>query len=119
MGLSSLVPGVVARGAVTVWDQVLPLQSPTPDGVVDVFLRPENLRLVGSRDSGIGAVVHESTFLGSFRRTVVRTDDGYLVRLQHPASDHLEFGDAVRIAITPSPVTVRPRRIEGEDDIDA
>lgn len=119
VGLSSLVPGVVARGAVTVWGQVLPLQSPTPDGVVDVFLRPENLRLVGSRDSGIGAVVHESTFLGSFRRTVVRTDDGYLVRLQHPASDHLEFGDAVRIAITPSPVTVRPRRIEGEDDIDA
>ena len=109
VGLSSLVPGVVSHGVATVWGQALPLQSPLRDGAVEVFLRPENLRFVGPGDPGIGAVVHESTFLGSFRRTVVRTDDGHLVRLQHAASDHVEFGDGVRIAITPAPVAVRPR----------
>ena len=114
VGLSSLVPGVVARGAVTVWGQSLALNSPAVDGPVDVFLRPENLRFVGATDPGIGAVVHESTFLGSFRRTVVRTDDGHLVRLQHAASEPVEFGDQVRITILPSSVAVRPhQRSEG------
>ncbi len=47
-----------------------------------------------------------------------RTDDGYLVRLRHAASDHVEFGDTVRIAITPTPVTVRQRSAGDEDDLD-
>jgi len=37
----------------------------------------------------------------------VRTDDGTLVRLQHPAGERLEFGQRVRIALAPVPVTVR------------
>ncbi|MGZ0712898.1 ABC transporter ATP-binding protein (plasmid) [Coraliomargarita sp. W4R53] len=110
VGLSSLVPGVVANGSATVWGQSLPLQSEAPDGPVDVFMRPENLRFVSDSEPGMAAVVHESTFLGSFRRTVVRTDDGHLVRVQHPVSDHFEYGDSVRIAITPSPVAVRARQ---------
>ena len=62
-----------------------------------------------SAGEGIGAVVEESTFLGSIRRTLVRTDDGALVRLQHPADDRLEYGERVRIAVAPVPVPVRPR----------
>ncbi len=118
IGLSSLVPAVVAGGVAKLWGQSLPVQTPVASGPVDVFLRPENLRFVATGDPGVGAVVHESTFLGSFRRTVVRTDDGYLVRLQHPASDRVEFGDVVRIAITPSPVAVRPRALEDDDELD-
>ncbi|GAA3215642.1 ABC transporter ATP-binding protein [Microbacterium terregens] len=116
IGLSSLVPGLLASGVATVWGQALPVPSPVGDGPVDVFLRPENLRFVAAADPGIGAVVHESTFLGSFRRTVVRTDDGHLVRLQHAASERLEYGDIVRIAVTPAPVVVRARIVEDDED---
>lgn len=116
VGLSSLVPGVASGGAVTVWGVRLPVQSTSMDGPVEVFLRPENLRFVAQDAPGMGAVVHESTFLGSFRRTVVRTDDGHLVRVQHAASDRVEFGDAVRVAITPTPVVVRPGADPGEEE---
>ncbi len=51
--------------------------------------------------------MQESTFLGSYRRTLVRTDDGSLVRLQHPASDRVEYDDRVRIAVAAVPVVVR------------
>ncbi|WP_375385451.1 ABC transporter ATP-binding protein [uncultured Microbacterium sp.] len=108
IGLSSLVPGVVSGGTATVWGQRLPVQGSADDGAVEVFLRPENLRFIERGEPGIGASVHESTFLGSFRRTVVRTDDGHLVRLQHPATDHVAFGDQTRIGIVPAPVAVRP-----------
>lgn len=118
VGLSNLVPGVAHAGTAIVWGQAMPVLEPAGDGAVDVFLRPENLRFVGPSDPGVGAVVHESTFLGSFRRTVVRTDDGHLVRLQHPASEHRDFGDVVRIAVTPTPVVVSPRASVAEDEID-
>ena len=118
IGLSSLVPGMVKQGSAVVWRQSLPVHTPTSDGPVDVYLRPENLKFVRDDEPGMGAVVHESTFLGSFRRTVVRTDDGYLVRLQHRASDQVEFGDTVRIAITPSSVAVRPR-VDAAEGLDA
>jgi putative spermidine/putrescine transport system ATP-binding protein len=107
VGVSSLVPGIVTRGAVTVWDQRMPLLSAEPDGQVEVFLRPENVRMVAASDPGIEAVVQESTFLGSFRRTLVRTPDGSLVRVQHAASDRVEYDDRVRIAVDPVPVAVR------------
>lgn len=107
IGLSSLVPAVVAEGQAMLWGQSLPVHAPSMDGPVEVFLRPENVRFVTDGGGGMGAVVHESTFLGSFRRTVVRTDDGYLVRIQHASSDDFEFGDVVRIELTPFPVIVR------------
>jgi putative spermidine/putrescine transport system ATP-binding protein len=115
IGMSSVVAGDVRGGTATVWGQALPVQTGAPDGPVDVFLRPENLRFVAAGEPGVGGVVHESTFLGSFRRTVVRTDDGFLVQVQHAASDHADFGDVVRIAISPAPVVVRPR-VEAIDE---
>ncbi|TDL45351.1 ABC transporter ATP-binding protein [Microbacterium oleivorans] len=108
IGLSSSVPGVARGGTVMVWGAEVPAQSAVPDGDVDVLLRPEHVLLVGA-GSGVGAVVEESTFLGSFRRSLVRTDDGTLVRLQHAAEDRLEFGERVHIAVAPVPVVTTER----------
>ena len=108
VGVSSLVPGVVRGDVVSVWGQDLPLQTPAEDGDVQVFLRPENVRLRAQTEPGVDAVVQESTFLGSFRRSVVRAADGSLVTMQHAASERAEYGDAVRIALDPAPVATRP-----------
>ena len=109
VGVSSVVPGVVSDGALTVWGQPVPLQVAAADGPVDVFLRPENVRIVGPDQAGTEAVVQESTFLGSFRRTLVRTSDDALVRVQHAAAERVSFEDRVRIALDPVAVAVRPR----------
>ena len=107
VGVSSVVRGIVSGTTVEVWGHALPLQGDAADGHGEVFLRPENLRLVGPGDTGIDAVVQESTFLGSFRRTVVRAPDGTLVAVQHRPSERVEYGDTVRIAIAPEPVAAR------------
>lgn len=108
VGVSSIVPGIVAAGTATVWGQRLALRTRVADGPVEVFLRPENLRFAGVSEPGVDGTVHESTFLGSIRRTIVRTADGSLVQVQHPASQRVEYDDRVRIAIAPEAVTVRP-----------
>ncbi|MGN6271491.1 MAG: ABC transporter ATP-binding protein [Protaetiibacter sp.] len=108
VGLSSLVPGLAQGTRVQVWGQTLPIRGDEVSGEVEVFVRPENVRFVG--EGGVDAVVQESTFLGSFRRTLVRTADGTMVRVQHPASDRLDYDDRVRIAVEPEPVAVRERR---------
>lgn len=116
VGVSSVVPGVVSRGAVTVWGQRIPLLASESEGDVEVFLRPENVRLVAASEPGVDAAVQESTFLGSFRRTLVRTADGALVRVQHGAGDRVEYDDRVRIAVDPVPVAVRRAVVVGEGD---
>ncbi|WP_322411412.1 ABC transporter ATP-binding protein [Microbacterium invictum] len=113
VGVSSVVPGTIVGETVEVWG--IPLPRRTAEGVapvtgeVEVFLRPENVRLAGAGDAGVDAVVQESTFLGSSRRTLVHTADGSLVQVQHPVSERVEFGDRVRIALAPEPVVVRAR----------
>ncbi|MBN9193316.1 ABC transporter ATP-binding protein [Microbacterium sp.] len=107
VGLSSMVPGEASGMSVRVWGVDLPTQT-AAQGPVTVFLRPENVRFATDGQPGADAVVQESTFLGSFRRTLVRTDDGTLVRVQHPAGERVEYGDAVRLALAPEPVAVRP-----------
>ncbi|GAB3148417.1 ABC transporter ATP-binding protein [Microbacterium neimengense] len=109
VGVSSLVPGTVVGEFVDVWGQRLPLQSPTDAGSVDVFVRPENVRFTASDAPGVEATVQESTFLGSFRRSVVRTPDGTMLNVQHDASERVQYGDTVRIALDPVPVATRPR----------
>ncbi|WP_312673621.1 ABC transporter ATP-binding protein [Microbacterium sp.] len=108
VGLSSVVSGVAEGAHVVVWGQRLPLQTPA-DGPVDVYLRPENVRFTSAEDAATDALVEESTFLGSMRRTLVRTESGELVRVQHDPAVHPSFGDRVRIAVTPVPVVARPR----------
>ncbi|WP_374460629.1 ABC transporter ATP-binding protein [Microbacterium sp.] len=108
VGLSSVVSGVAGGEHVVVWGQRLPLQTPA-DGPVDVYLRPENVRFTSAEDAATDALVEESTFLGSMRRTLVRTESGELVRVQHDPAVHPSFGDRVRIAVTAAPVVARPR----------
>ncbi|MBS0023159.1 ABC transporter ATP-binding protein [Microbacterium paraoxydans] len=108
VGLSSVVSGVADGDHVMVWGQRLPLQSPA-DGPVDVYLRPENVHFASEADGATDALVEESTFLGSMRRTLVRTESGELVRVQHAPGVHPAYGDRVRIAVAPEPVVVHPR----------
>ncbi len=108
VGLSSRVPGVAGDGAVTVWGHRLPLRAPVEDGPVEVYLRPENVRLVADSAPGIAAQVEESSFLGSFRRTAVRAPGGVLVRVQHPVGQAVQPGESVRLAILPEPVVAKP-----------
>ena len=86
--------------------------------VVDLVTILAALRAIGGRrdakaagqaDAATGGVVEESTFLGSIRRTLVKTDAGDLVRVQHDAHQHPAFGDRVWLAVEPVPVAVRPR----------
>ncbi|MDR6867309.1 putative spermidine/putrescine transport system ATP-binding protein [Microbacterium resistens] len=105
VGLSSVVRGVATGSVVRVWDTDLPLQTPA-DGIVDVLIRPENVRLLA--EGAISGTVEESTFLGSMRRTLVRTEGGELVRVQHPAGIRPSFGDRVGLGLDPEPVAVRP-----------
>jgi putative spermidine/putrescine transport system ATP-binding protein len=107
VGVSSLVPGVVTGSEVEVWGHNLPLQGDAPEGHVEVFLRPENVRLAAAGEPGADGVVQESTFLGSYRRTLVRIGDGTLVRVQHAVGERVGYGDAVRLAILPAPVLAR------------
>ncbi len=107
VGVSSVVPGVVAAGAVHVWGQRLSSHSPVADGSVDVFIRPENVRLVS--EGGVPATVQETTFLGGFRRTLVRAADGTLLTVQHAAGDRVAYDDLVRVTFAEVPVVVRPR----------
>ncbi len=109
IGLSSIVPGVANGATVTVWGRELPLNTPA-QGEVEVHLRPENVHFVSVSGVGVvGATVEESTFLGSMRRTVVRTESGALVRLQHEARIRPEFGERVWIGVEDAPVAARAR----------
>ena len=107
VGTSSLVPGVVSGDSVTVWGRPLPLLAPAPAGPCEVFVRPENVRIVGSGDEGIDAVVEATTFLGSMRRSMLRAGDGTVVHVQHAADAHLTPGDAVRVRVDDVPVLAR------------
>ncbi|GAA2035788.1 ABC transporter ATP-binding protein [Agromyces tropicus] len=103
VGLSSIVPATIAGGRAEVLGMSLPAIGDHPDGPAEVFVRPENVRLGGP----IIAVVQESTFLGSLRRTLLRTEGGGLLRMQHPVGERVEFGERVGVSIDDVPVAVR------------
>lgn len=106
VGLSSVLPATVVGGAASVLGVVLPMIGATPDGPAEVFVRPENVRLGGP----IAAVVQESTFLGSMRRTLLRIEGGAVLRMQHSAREHLSFGERVTVDIDSVAVAARPVR---------
>jgi putative spermidine/putrescine transport system ATP-binding protein len=107
VGLSSIVAGTADGAEVEVWGRRLPLQTPS-SGPVDVYLRPENVAFAEGADADARGTVEQSTFLGSIRRTVVRTDAGEHVTVQHSPRIRPEFGDAVGIRLLPEPVAARP-----------
>ncbi len=119
VGLSSVLPGVASGDRVTVWGTSLPVATGQAtgqvaghtDGPVEVLVRPENVRVHVTDSapdaSGAAGQVEESTFLGSFRRSVVRTDDGAIVHVQHGSDERLEYSQRVRLTLAPVPVAVR------------
>ena len=60
-------------------------------GAVEVFVRPENIRFVAADAPGADGTILESTFLGSFRRTLVRMADGTLLTVQHPVAEQVAY----------------------------
>lgn len=107
VGLSSVVPGVAEGQSARVWGFELPLLRGVDAGAVEVFVRPENIRFVAADAPGADGTILESTFLGSFRRTLVRMADGTLLTVQHPVAEQVAYDQAVRIAIDPVPVLAR------------
>lgn len=108
LGPVSAVPGIVEGAVVDVWGQHLPLAASAHDGHCEVLIRPENVVLVGPDTPGMDAIVEESRFLGHVRRSLVRTNDGSLVHVDHAADMRLSDHARVRVALTPLPVTTRP-----------
>jgi putative spermidine/putrescine transport system ATP-binding protein len=106
VGISSLLPATVRGGEVDVLGFRLPALAAVPDGPAQVRVRPENVRLVAA--GGVPASVESSVYLGSMRRTRLRTEDGLRISVQHRASEHLEFGREVRFEIDPVAVLVEP-----------
>lgn len=108
LGPVSAVPGIVEGAVVEVWGQELPLAEAAHDGHCEVVVRPEQVVLVAADSPGTDAVVEGSTFLGSVRRSTVRTADGSRVVVEHAPELKLEDRAAVRIALAPVRATVRP-----------
>lgn len=108
LGPVSAVPGIVEGVVVEVWGQELPLAAAAHDGHCEVVVRPENVLLVGPDAPGVDAIVEETIFLGSVRRSTVRTSDGSRVVLEHAPDQRVDDRDAVRIALAAVPATVRP-----------
>ena len=106
VGQSSVVPARVTTTGVEVLGFSLPLLGDAPTTEVDAYIRPENVRL---SPTGVPAVVLESTFLGSLRRTRVRTSSGATLLVQHAVTERVEYDQEVRVEIAPEPVAVRPR----------
>ena len=88
----------------------MPLIGKVPNGPCEVFVRPEHVRLAADSEPAVAATVETSTFLGSMRRTVLRTADGQTLIMQHPADQRLDIGASVRVTI--EPVSVAARRTE-------
>lgn len=106
LGPVSTVPGIVEGAVVEVWGQRLPLAGAAHDGHCEVVVRPENVVLVAEDAPGVDAVVEETTFLGSVRRSTVLTADGSRVVIEHPADRRLDDDVRVRIALAPVPASV-------------
>ncbi|MDR0285494.1 MAG: ABC transporter ATP-binding protein [Propionibacteriaceae bacterium] len=107
VGMSSLVRAVIRGDQAWAWDIPLPVLGPPTTGDCEVFVRPEHVHVAGAGDPRFEAVVETSTFLGSMRRTLFRTDDDQLITMQHDVSETFTIGTRVALTIAPVPVAVR------------
>ncbi len=107
VGLSNRLLGFAAGRTVTVLGTELAILGENPaQGEVDAIVRPEDFALEAS---GLPAVVVTTSFLGSLRRTTVRTIDDQMIAVQHDVDLHPKPGDAVAIRLRGKAVSVRPR----------
>jgi putative spermidine/putrescine transport system ATP-binding protein len=106
VGLTNRVDGTVEGGRLRVLGQDVPLASPTADGPVTAYVRPEDVLLAAD---GIPAVVLTTSFLGALRRTRVRLEDGTELSVQHGARQRPEPGERVAVGLAGSPATAAAR----------
>ena len=107
VGISNRVPGELRERTITVHGTTFELLGDAqPDGPVYAYIRPED---VSFDTKGIPATVVASSFLGSFRRTSVRLEDGTLVNVQHDADRQPQPGEAVKVVLRGKPVSAGPR----------
>lgn len=107
VGLSSVVSANASGKSAMLWGRTIELQHEA-GGEVELFLRPENVRFTTERQAWTSGTVEESTFLGSIRRTLVRTADTELIRVQHASHERVQFGDVVHLSLDDVPVAHRP-----------
>lgn len=107
VGLTNRVGGVVAGGELTVFGRRVPLVSPSADGPVTVYLRPEDVLFAGEGADGVlPGVVLTTSFLGALRRTRVRLDDGTELAVQHETRHAPAPGESIHLSLAGTPVTV-------------
>lgn len=114
VGLSNRIAATVTGQDVVVLGSRLPalgLEAVGSHAQVTAFVRPEHVLLAATGETlassgGIEAIVITSGFLGSIRRTVVALPDGTEIASQHDSGLTFRPGDAVRVSLTPIPVTV-------------
>jgi putative spermidine/putrescine transport system ATP-binding protein len=107
VGSSNRMRGTVENGSVDLGVARLPLLNPAEAaGEVVAFVRPEHIRLVSDPLDGVPAEVVSTSFLGSYRRTLLALEDGTVITVQHPAAEVPEIDGRVLIAFDPVPVPV-------------
>jgi len=112
VGLSNRVNAELVDGSVSVYGQALAaLGEALPDGPVTAFIRPEDI--VIERDAsftgGVEATVVTSSFLGSLRRTQLKTADDTLLSVQHDVGERALPGDVVTLRLRGAAVAVSAR----------
>ncbi len=124
VGVSNLLDGVVADGAVVVHDHRVPLPERSAQGPgtpVRLLVRPEDLRLrsadgpgpTNGSSAGLGAVVLTHNFLGPVTRVTVRLDAAPtpVVRIDVPSDVATGHPPGTRVLVVPeprAPLVVRP-----------
>jgi len=106
VGQSSLVKAEVRGGHAYVWGIPVPVIGERADGPARVYVRPEHVRIAEPGEPFVAATVETSTFLGSLRRTILRTDDDQILAMQHAADQVFERGEHLNLTVTATPVAV-------------
>ena len=113
VGVMNRIPAELrGEGMVAVLDAVVPVKGvPPDDGLVDVLVRPEELRMdVVENGNGI---VTTRNFLGSVTRVGVLLSGDVTVQIDKPSSEAaaLAPGTSVSVSLPADPVLVAPRQL--------
>jgi putative spermidine/putrescine transport system ATP-binding protein len=115
VGVMNRIPGELQDGGmVAVLGSVVPVMGQSPDGPVDVLVRPEGLAMqVVENGNGI---VTTRTFLGSVTRVGVLLSSDIAVQVDKSSTESaaLAPGTSVSVTLPAEPVLVAPRRSDGK-----
>lgn len=107
IGDAVVLEGVIEGDRVTTALGRLSHADVDADGIADVVLRPEQIRLVNQAGAPLHAVVDDVTFLGAHAVVRLHTADGLPLRARVAAVDLPVVGDRVGIEIVGDVLTYR------------